>query len=284
MTLESRLEHVNRDVQFAPAPDFAGRIGHQLPPAVPLHHRRRTVLLIAAVIVLLLGFVLAVPQARTTVANWLHAGGIHLEIVDRFADDNEVDIDDRLILGDATTLNEATRQAGLPLFQLADTDPVRVFLRQDGGTIIVSQIYGPSDALPEIGGTGVGGLLMQVAATGDFTALTKQALPRTGFDIVEFNDDAVGFWIASGNLVAVPFDPHGTFRLDHVSRQTGNVLIWERGGVGFRLETALPKDEAITLAERLAPVVIDSGNQSGNATVVEVNTVLAIWLSKENLQ
>jgi hypothetical protein len=284
MTLESRLEQLNRDVQFPDAPDFAGRIGQQLSPVAPHRHRRRAVLLVAAAIILLLGIVLAVPQARTTVANWLQAGGIHLEIVDRFADGDQVDIDDSLILGDDTTLSDATRQAGIPLFHLADTDPDRVFLRQDGGTTIVSQMYGSSDALPEIGGTGVGALLMQVAASADFTPLTKQALPRTGFDIVRFSDDAVGFWIASGNLVAVPFDPEETFRLDRVSRQTGNVLIWERDGTGFRLETALPQDEAIALAEHLVPVMIDSGNQAGSAAVIEVNTVLAIWLSKETLQ
>jgi hypothetical protein len=38
------------------------------------------------------------------------------------------------------------------------------------------------------------------------------------------------------------------------SRWTGNVLIWESDGVGFRFESALSMDEALAIAESLVPV------------------------------
>lgn len=266
MNLEAQLELLATDVQMPVSPDFVSVISAGLvaPPA-PVYVRRR-LLLVAAVIALIVAAALAIPQSRTTIAGWLDFGGIRLEIVDRIIDRDDaslVEIDSSLLLGDESSLGGAVDAVNYPLMQLPDETPDRVFVRQQENNAMVSMLYPATDDLPEIGDTGVGALLIQIENRSDFDFLVKHAPPDGGYEFVSMDNGIEGFWVISGNLSAIPYDPRDTFGLDKVSRPTGNVLLWNENGVTFRLETALARREAIALAERIVPIDEPSGNQSG---------------------
>jgi hypothetical protein len=59
--------------------------------------------------------------------------------------------------------------------------------------------------------------------------------------------NADAFWISGPHQLSL-FTPDGEQRFT----VTGNVLLWEQDGTTLRLETALPKAEAVALAETIA--------------------------------
>jgi hypothetical protein len=255
VNLEAQLDLLSEDIQFPEAPDFSATIARSLAPRVQPVRWPRRVLLVAAVIALLLIAAVSIPESRTALANWLGLGGIRIEFVDTLLDrEDRVEIDSSLIVGEEIELEDANLTRGIPIRGLPDTIPVRVFERKDGSVTTVSLFYEPSAALPDIGETGVGALLMQTDAPGEFIFLVKETHPleRASFVQVGGTD---GYWVQTGNLVATPFDPAGEFGIDQVSRRTGNVLLWQIGGITYRLETNLSRAEAIALAESLVPVV-----------------------------
>jgi hypothetical protein len=60
-----------------------------------------------------------------------------------------------------------------------------------------------------------------------------------------------GYWVRDGRLYIAP-DPgsYGRFGTG-ASRPSGNVLLWQEGGVTYRLETTLDRAPAVALAENL---------------------------------
>jgi hypothetical protein len=60
--------------------------------------------------------------------------------------------------------------------------------------------------------------------------------------------DGRGFWIEGDAHVFVYRDAAGEIRSDEY-RLAGNVLLWEREGLTFRLESALGKEQALRIAD-----------------------------------
>jgi hypothetical protein len=254
VNLEAQLELLAEDVQFPEAPDFSASIAASLTPRIQPVQWPRRFLLAAAVLALLLIGAVSIPESRTALAKWLGLGGIRIEFVDTLLDrDDRVEIDSALIVGEEIELGEAELTRGIAVKGLPDKIPMRVYERIDGSVTTVSLVYEPSATLPEIGETGVGALLMQTDAPGEFVFLVKETHPMERASFVQVGGTD-GYWVQTGNLVAIPFDPAGEFGLDQVSRRTGNVLLWQVGGITYRLETNLSRAEAIALAESLVPV------------------------------
>lgn len=261
MNLEQQLDFLAEDVQFANMPDFAAGIGSVLEPRVVRIDWRRRLLVAAAVIAFVLMAALAVPESRSTVASWLGLGGIRIEFVDKLLDrDDRVAIDSTLIVGDEIEVEDASLREGNPVLTLSEIDIERAYERVDGDSRTISLFYLPSESLPEIGDSGVGALLMQFETPSDFAIMIKKtAFPEDGtFTQVGEVD---GYWVPSGNLIAVPYDPQGAFGLETVSRETGNVLLWQSNGITYRLETNLDRRSAIALAESLVSIEYKAGNQ-----------------------
>jgi len=62
--------------------------------------------------------------------------------------------------------------------------------------------------------------------------------------------DAPGYWITGGFRLLLYKDAHGAVGQDMI-RTAGNTLLWERDGVVYRLETTLPRDDALRIAASL---------------------------------
>jgi hypothetical protein len=62
----------------------------------------------------------------------------------------------------------------------------------------------------------------------------------------------LGLWIDGAPHVITFEDAAGDIH-EEETRLAGNVLMWERAGVTHRIETTLPREEALALAESLIP-------------------------------
>jgi hypothetical protein len=154
-----------------------------------------------------------------------------------------------LFLGEESTLEDARRQvdfevlvptaAGLPEpVAYVDDDP-------PGGR--VSLVYPAGPGLPEAEEAGVGMLLMQFRGRLELPFLEKlvRADQIREVEVGEIR----GYWVG-GEHILLYLDERGR-SFDERSRVAGNTLLWQRGEVTFRLESALSMEEAIRIAESM---------------------------------
>jgi hypothetical protein len=116
-----------------------------------------------------------------------------------------------------------------------------------GGRITLA--YAPQVGLPATGITGVGLFLTEFHA-----GISEPVIRKTlaaGTDVAQVSvDGAPGYWISGESHVLTLADADGQFFTDR-ARLAGNTLLWQRGSVTYRLESALTRDEAIHIAESL---------------------------------
>ena len=221
--------------------------GHMTTPRLSLPSRRRTALLIAAALLLLAGAALA---ARLVI----ELGAVAVEVLPERPTALPTNVVTPADLGREVMLDEAARHTGFqPALPNALGPPDGVWIDEAEVTfepvttaVRLVTSWAPSATLPEIPQTDVGALLMQFE--GDWEVASKQISAETndfGAAIVDGRD---AFWTT------------GEHELELVSGDearrllvTGNVLIWQEGGFTFRLETALPKERAIAVAESVTP-------------------------------
>lgn len=125
--------------------------------------------------------------------------------------------------------------------------PDGVFLRGER----VTATFGPGDGLPTDPRTGLGALFTQFRADLDDDFLLAK-LPETGTVVERVSvGGAPGFWLEGAPHAVYYVDERGEVIEDTV-RLAGNVLVWEQGGVTYRLEADLSREAAIAIARSLA--------------------------------
>jgi hypothetical protein len=128
--------------------------------------------------------------------------------------------------------------------------PDEVYLRSlPDGNQMVSLVFVPRDGLPETEGTGVGLLLMQFEARTDAEYIAKNVAEGTGVFPVSIGPYA-GLWVPGSHSLTLLSDPSQS--CCPPARQSGAVLLWEQGGVTFRMESDLPRAAAIAIAEAIS--------------------------------
>jgi hypothetical protein len=211
--LEQRLRDLAGALSFPETPDVAAAVEARLSregrgPA--RRPRRRALVLAVALLVAALGAVLALPAVY-----------------------GELD------LGELVPLAEA--QAALPFrIALPAEEEVgrveQVFLDRRFGSGAVS-IAWPGAEAP---------LVLTEFRGETLPYVQKLAGPTT--EVVPVSvDGAPGVWLEGGPHVVLFRDPSGAV-LERRSRLSGNVLLWERGGVTYRLEGEVPLERALEIA------------------------------------
>lgn len=263
LPLESRLRTIaNRDDLFPPTPDIAGEMLDLLPDqSIPSSRAAgwRVAAIITLMVLVALATSLAVPASRTAIADFFGIEGIRIE----FGQADDIDtpgtpesIGGTLLLGERAPFEEVMRAAPFEVM-LPGASPVDVpdetWLNQRSGATVVGMLWRAGDALPEIGATGVGMLLLEIESDDDDVIFVKKVAGSGEFDTAIIND-LPGYWIENGVLAVEPVEGLMLDLLDSGTRRSGNVLIWSDGTVTYRLETMLPKKDAVRIAESLAPV------------------------------
>ncbi len=205
---------------------------------------------VVAFAIVVSGVLVASPGARDAVAGWLGLRGVR--IVQTPAPPTPPPtrtLGGGLDLGRRATLAAAEDHLGTRILLPASLgSPDEVYVRDLSLTgVQVYLVYRAGPGLPKTAATGVGVLL------GEFTGgiSTEGMIKSTNGARLEFVQvgGARGYWIEHGHGVAY-VDSKGNIVGDSI-RLAGNVLLWERGNLTLRIESALSKAQAVALARTI---------------------------------
>lgn len=269
--LKRELRELGKAIAWPPAPDFAASIRlHLQSQTTPLPHRHsrfaalRHPLAIAALVLLaLVASIALLAGLRDAVADMFGVRGIRI-VVERAhptqipaitRGTTPLPTGQRLLLGDPVSLEEAAQLAGfLPRVpsqeRLGAADEIYA-RRLPDGTVMISLVYLPGQNLPETAETGVGLLLMEFAAKQD-TGFIVKSLAGDGILRTVMVNGHQGWWIEGTSQLVMLTDPTSGC-CPGVRRPSGNILLWESGGITFRMESALSQEEALAIAAAMAP-------------------------------
>jgi hypothetical protein len=217
---------------------------------------RRALWLVAALLLIaIVGGLVLFPEARNAIADRLGLQGVLIRWVDETPPLEPPHVGAPLQLGRPVTLDEAQAAVDFPVLvpDAASFDtPAEIYLLDQDQGAMISFVYPARSELPASDETGVGALLTQFQGEADRDLIEKGLLgdgaQESHLEAVTVGGDP-GFWISGA--------PHAFFFVcydvgecrQEQYRLAGNVLIWERGGVTLRLESALSRESALAIAE-----------------------------------
>lgn len=150
--------------------------------------------------------------------------------------------------GEPTTLRGAEAELGTSvLVPSALGAPGAVYVdRVSASSVRATLAWAPSGSLPRIGGLAWGGVLMEFR--GDAALATKILFgdARGGVEPVTVRGED-GYWLTGPHELDVV-----TAAGDRRFLVGGNVLLWRSGDLTLRLETALPKADALRIADSIS--------------------------------
>lgn len=264
LELERALAQMGAALDWPAEPDLAPAVGARIRQELPRRVQPRQLgailapvrfrghvwqLAAAAVVVLVVAFsaVVAIsPGVRNAVAGWLGVRGIEIQRTPTPPPAPIRSLGAGLDLGRQATIQQAERASGFTVrapATLGPPDTVYVHpLGGEGDEIFL--VYHPRPGLPESTETGVGALLSEFRGDVD-RAFLKKIGSFTQTTFVKVNGNS-GFWIQGPHDVLY-VDPDGNLVPDTL-RLSGSVLVWEQGGLTYRLESALTLDQALAIA------------------------------------
>jgi len=239
--LERELTGLAAAIEWPEAPDVASRVAERLRQPSVRGVRRRALVLVLALAVAATLAAFAVPSARSAILDWLGIGGARISIVDELPPVPTVP--GLEILGDRVTLAVARERAGFPFGDPPTGEPppdeVRV---APGGRVSYVWLAGERARL----------LVTQFPGSVDDPGIVKK-LVGSGTRVEDFRigaDRAV--WLVGGPHAVLFVAPDGSVR-EETGWLAGNTLLVDRNGVTLRIEGALERDEAVSLARSFGP-------------------------------
>jgi hypothetical protein len=226
--LELALTRLGRELDVPETPDLAVAVRRRLAKGRrPVAWRRPVVIAVAALVVGV-GAVMAVPQARSQILDWLGIGSVTIRYVDDLPTVEKTQ--DDLALGRRVSLAEARDRAvfGVRLPTVEGLGEPAVY---QGSLGQVSFLYG-SERKPRL-------LITQIVGAG---ALEKLLNTETDVELVH-EADGEGAWLEGGEHVLF-FPSTGP----EAQRLVGNTLILQRkDGVTVRIEADISKEKALRI-------------------------------------
>ena len=236
--LEQALRTIGGNLEFPSTPDLTRAVRRRLAEGERRPILRRRALVIAlAVLAVAVGAVLAVPQARSTIRDWLGIGNVTIRYVEELPPVERATAD--LGLGERVSLAEARERAGftvrVPTVDELGKSP-KVYFREEDRQ--VAFLYGSEDD-PRL-------LITQAGAAGAVEKLAN--INATDTELVVVEPGSAGVWLSG--------EKHGLFYpgagQEEPFRLVGNALVFETsGGVTVRIEAEVSRDEALRIARSL---------------------------------
>jgi hypothetical protein len=218
--LELHLRSLATEVAWPPTPDVADRLELGSEPA-----RRRKLLVAIAVALLAIAVAFAVPQARSAILRFLHIGGVTIERVRTLPPAAPLSITANL--GNRVTSSQAAQALGSP-FALPTNERALPLYEVSG--VVSALLAEPAPTL-----------LSESRSAG---LLKKLSSGATRIESISIAPGVDGLWITGAEHVY--FGPALPPRL------AGSTLLWEAGGITFRLEgRTLTKGRALELARQI---------------------------------
>ncbi|MDQ6712472.1 MAG: hypothetical protein M3Z28_04705 [Candidatus Dormibacteraeota bacterium] len=253
--LERALRDLGPRYPYPPTPNLASRVRVRIaaqPTAQPrrleLWHDPRRLALAAAVVLVLLGAAaLANPVTRDAIAHFFHVRGV---IVNREASPlPSLSPVTPLELGRRTTMADAQSRVSFTIAvpaELGAPDAVYVVSGIPGGEVALAYI--PRPGIPLVKQTGLGVLVSEFRGDLNPGFIMKGIGDGTTAEEVSVHGDP-GWWIAGQpHMIYVEVAGQGQ---SEPLRMAANTLIWEHGGVTYRIESGLSKADAFRIAAGL---------------------------------
>lgn len=232
--LDAALLRLAAEIDFPPTPDLRSVVERAQAPArrwwPSAWPRAAALALIATLLV-----------AATAAALVLVLPGLRITTVPTVPTAEAVA--SRLALGDPISPDSVG--AGIPA-ALGPPDEAYVI----GDHEVLSLVYLADDALPELAGSGIGLLVQVIDGALDRERVEKLVAEGATVTPVQVGGDA-GFWIEGPPHLVRYTDPEGRERSQR-TRLVGDTLVWERGGVLYRMESGLGPDATLRVAESIA--------------------------------
>ena len=235
--LERALLAVGRNLEVPATPDLTGAVRTRLAEGQrPSLFSRRALVVALAVLAVAVGAVLAVPQARSTIRDWLGIGNVTIRYVEDLPPVEQATAG--LELGEQMSLEEARERAGfrvrVPTVEGLD-DPPKVFYNDTSSQIAF--LYGAEET-PKL-------LITQADARGAIEKLVN--LNVTEREVVVVEPGYAGVWLyGEKHAIFYPSTDH-----EEPFRLVGNALVYEIDGVTLRIEAEVSKDEALRIARSM---------------------------------
>jgi hypothetical protein len=226
--LELALNQLGRELDYPGTPDLTAAVRGRLAGAQRPRRWRRSLVIALAALLVVVAALMAVPQSRSEILDWLGVGAGTLRYVDELPKTDKAREDlalgERMSLEEARELTEFTIRVPT-LDGLEEPDVYRGHVGQ------VSFLYG-SEREPRL-------LITQLLGHGAFEKLLS-----TGTEIeVVTVDDAQGAWL-EGQEHVLFFPDAGP----EAPRLVGNTLLLQRDdGVTVRIEADVPKRDALEI-------------------------------------
>jgi hypothetical protein len=241
--LERALVALGGDLDLPESPDVtpgvrAGIGSRRAPGTVWRPARRRALVVVFAVALAVLTATLAIPEARSALFRALHIGGARIEIVDDLPS-IPAKSDLELSLGSRVSLNDARRSAGFQLREL-DDDPDRVYV---GLNDTVWFLFGSPDQVRL--------LVAQTPLHSVDQGLLVKKLSGPGTRVEPVSvGGAPGVYLGGEAHFLLLLDELGN-PVEESARLARDVLLWESGGIAYRLEGDFDREQALELGEAL---------------------------------
>ena len=148
----------------------------------------------------------------------------------------------------AASVEEASRIAGFPVREPAALGaPDEIYV--DAAPVRVTLVYRSRQGLPATALPGISALVVEFRGRLDQAVVGKTAGPEAHLESVPLNG-GVATWLSGQPHQFFYFDPNGNFQSETL-RLAGNTLLWEEGGVTYRLEAQVTKEEAVRIASTI---------------------------------
>ena len=146
----------------------------------------------------------------------------------------------------AASVADASRLAGFPVREpaaLGAADEIYVEL----APVRVTLIYRSRQGLPVTALPGISALIVEFKGSLDAPILGKAIGPGTTLEAVPLSSGSAAYWLAGQPHQFFYRDSTGNIQPDTL-RLAGNTLLWDSGGVTYRLESQVSREEAVRIA------------------------------------
>jgi hypothetical protein len=224
MDLARELSSLAEHVDWPATPEL--RL--ELEPRARRRSRRPLYAALAFAAIVALAAAFAVPESRGAILRFLHLGGVTIERVDTLPPAEQRPLEAGI--GRPVSLAEAKRLFG-NVIVLPDLTPLPQLHIQDHSVLsTVFEYHGQPVLLTQFG---FGNYFLKKLAAGG-TSVVDGGMP----------DSVVSLWISGVT--------HDVYFPGASPRLAGNVLLWEREGITYRLEgRSLSREDAVALARSL---------------------------------
>jgi hypothetical protein len=249
-TLELALADLAGWVDFPPTPRLAAEVAGELRARGP----RRAAGLFRRPLrrAFVLGLAAAVLLAGAAAALGLGLGGVLIRFGQPTLSPLPSDLAGLTRLGAVVSLDEARERAAFRivvprLSALGEPDQVRFGTPPPGGQVAL--VYGERPGYPTNPSSGVGLIVTQFAARPAVGTFEKMIDSGADVESVEVRGRR-GYWIGGGEHFFAYLDADGR-RVETTLRLVADTLLWEEGGVTYRIEGAPTLEAALEVATSL---------------------------------